>query len=54
MQSSMRDLRKLVADFRERRKTDVADALAVVPDAQKAAAAELLTAEAYATLAEAG
>jgi hypothetical protein len=43
MQSSMRDLRKLVADFRERRKTDVADVLAVVPDAQKAAATELLT-----------
>jgi hypothetical protein len=43
MQASMRDLRKLVADFRERRKTDVADALAVVPDAQKAAAADLLT-----------
>lgn len=43
MQSSMRDLRKLVVDYRERRKTDVADALAVVPEAQKAAATDLLT-----------
>jgi hypothetical protein len=43
MQSSMRDLRKLVADFREQRKKDVADALVVVPDAQKAAATDLLT-----------
>ncbi len=43
MQSSMRDLRKLVADYRERRKADVADALAAVPDAQKAAATDLLT-----------
>ena len=43
MQSSMRDLRKLVTDYRERRKTDVADVLAAVPDAQKAAATELLT-----------
>ena len=42
MQSSMRDLRRLVMDFRERRKTDVAEALAVVPDAQKAAATDLL------------
>jgi hypothetical protein len=43
MQSSMRDLRQLVADYRERRKTDVADALAVIPDAQKPAATGLLT-----------
>jgi hypothetical protein len=43
MQSSMRDLRKVVADFREQRKKDVADVLAVVPDAQKAAATDLLT-----------
>jgi hypothetical protein len=42
MQASMRDLRRLVADFRERRKTDVADALAVIPEAQKAAAAAML------------
>jgi hypothetical protein len=43
MQSSMRDLRALVADYRERRKADVTDALAAVPDAQKPAAAALLT-----------
>lgn len=43
MQSSMRDLRRVVVDFRERRKTDVADALALVPDAQKQAATDLLT-----------
>jgi hypothetical protein len=43
MQSSMRDLRRLVADYRERRKTDVTDALAVIPDAQKPAATGLLT-----------
>lgn len=43
MQSSMRDLRRLVADYRERRKADVTDALAVIPDAQKAAATDLLT-----------
>ena len=43
MQSSMRDLRKLVVDYREQRKKDVADALAVMPDAQKAAATDLLT-----------
>ncbi|HXD22673.1 MAG TPA: hypothetical protein VN613_04885 [Gemmatimonadaceae bacterium] len=42
MASSMRDLRRLVGDYRERRKTDVADALAVIPDAQKAAATDLL------------
>jgi hypothetical protein len=43
MQSSMRDLRKLVADYRERRKTDVSDALAVVPEAQKTAATDFLS-----------
>jgi hypothetical protein len=43
MQSSMRDLRGLMADFRERRKADVADALSLVPEAQKKAAADLLT-----------
>lgn len=42
MQSSMRDLRALMADYRERRKPDVTDALGVVPDAQKKAAADLL------------
>ena len=43
MQSSMRDQQRLVADYRERRKADVTDALAVIPDAQKAAATDLLT-----------
>jgi len=43
MESSMRDLRRVVADYRDRRKTDVADALAAVPDAQKQAATDLLT-----------
>jgi hypothetical protein len=43
MQSSMRDLRHLVIDYRERRKADVSDALAVIPDAQKPAATELIT-----------
>lgn len=43
MASSMRDLRRVVADYRERRKADVTDALAVIPDAQKPAATELIT-----------
>jgi hypothetical protein len=43
MQSSMRDLRGLMAEVRERRKADVADALNLVPEAQKKAAADLLT-----------
>ncbi|HEY5439861.1 MAG TPA: hypothetical protein VIJ90_01140 [Gemmatimonadaceae bacterium] len=42
MQSSMRDLRALMADYRERRKPDVTDALGVIPDAQKKAATDLL------------
>ena len=42
MQSSMRDLRGLMAEVRERRKADVADALNLVPEAQKKAAADLL------------
>ena len=42
MQSSMRDLRAMMSDFRERRKADVADALAVVPEALKKAAADML------------
>jgi hypothetical protein len=42
MQSSMRDLRGLMADFRERHKADVTDALGAVPEAQKAAATDLL------------
>jgi hypothetical protein len=43
MQSSMRDLRGLMAEVRERRKADVTDALNLVPEAQKKAAADLLT-----------
>ncbi|HEY2850918.1 MAG TPA: hypothetical protein VGI97_13645 [Gemmatimonadaceae bacterium] len=43
MESSMRDLRRVVADYRERRKADVTDALAMIPDAQKQAATDLLT-----------
>jgi hypothetical protein len=45
MQASMRDLRAMMADYRERRKTDVADVLAVIPDAQKKAATDLLTSQ---------
>jgi hypothetical protein len=43
MQASLRDLRGLLADFRERHKADDADALNAVPDAQKKAAADFLT-----------
>jgi uncharacterized protein YdeI (BOF family) len=42
MESSMHDLRLMFDEFRERRKADIADALAVVPEAQKKAAADLL------------
>jgi hypothetical protein len=42
MQSSLRDLRALLMDFRDRRNADDADALAVIPDAQKKAAADLV------------
>lgn len=42
MQSSLRDLRGLMAEVRERRKADVADALNLVPETQKKAAADLL------------
>jgi hypothetical protein len=45
MQASMRDLRALMADYRERRKTDVADVLAVIPDAQKKPATDLLNSQ---------
>ena len=44
-QAAMRDLRKLMADFRDRRSADVTDALAVVADAQKKAATDLLNAQ---------
>jgi hypothetical protein len=43
MQSSMRDLRGLMAEVRDRRKADVTEALSLVPEAQKKAAADLLT-----------
>ncbi len=42
MQSSVRDLRAMMADYRGRRKADVADALAVIPEAQKKAATDML------------
>jgi hypothetical protein len=42
MQSSLRDLRALLTDFRDRRNADDADALAVIPDAQKKAATDLV------------
>jgi len=42
MQASMRDLKAMMADFRERHNADVSDALGVVPDAQKKAATDLL------------
>jgi len=44
-QAAMRDLRKMMADYRDRRSADMADALAVVPDAQKKTATDLLTAQ---------
>jgi hypothetical protein len=42
MKSSTDDLRRLMAGYRERRKTDIADALVVFPEAQKRAATGLL------------
>jgi hypothetical protein len=42
MESSLRDVRALLADFRTRRGADDADALAAIPDAQKKAATDLL------------
>jgi hypothetical protein len=45
MQTSMRDLRKMMADYRDRHSADVADALAIVPDAQKKAATDLLNSQ---------
>ena len=45
MQSSLRDLRVMMGDFRDRRKADVADALGVIPEAQKKAATEALDAQ---------
>ena len=42
-QASMRDLRGLMAAYRDRRNNDETDALAVIPDAQKKAVTDLLT-----------
>ena len=43
MQSSLRDLKNLMTEYKSRRETDIADALAAVPDAQKGAATALLS-----------
>jgi hypothetical protein len=43
MQSSLRDLRMMMAEYRERRKTGAEEAMALVPEAQKKAAADLLS-----------
>jgi hypothetical protein len=45
MQSSMRELRKMMAEYRDRHSTDATEALAVVPDAQKKAATDLLNSQ---------
>ena len=42
MASSMKDLRAMLAEYRDRHKADETDALAVVPDAQKKPATDLL------------
>ena len=42
MQSSMRDLHILLAQFRDRHKTDVDDVLAVIPEPQKKAAQDIV------------
>jgi hypothetical protein len=42
-QASMRDLKGLMAAYRDRRGADAVEALMVVPDAQKKAATDLLT-----------
>ncbi len=42
-QASMRDLKGLMAAYRDRRGTDAVEALMIVPDAQKKAATDLLT-----------
>jgi hypothetical protein len=45
MQASMRDLRVMMTEYRERRKTGAEEAMALVPEAQKKAATELLSAQ---------
>lgn len=42
MQSSMRDLRLMMSEFRTRRKADAEESLKVIPEAQKKAAADLV------------
>ena len=43
MQASMRDLRVMMAEYRERRKTGAEQAMALIPESQKKAAADLLS-----------
>jgi hypothetical protein len=45
VQSAMRELRKMMADFRDRHAADMTDALAIIPDAQKKAATDLLNSQ---------
>ena len=44
-QSAARELRKMMAEYRDLHSADVTDALAVVPDAQKKAATDLISAQ---------
>jgi hypothetical protein len=43
MQTAMRELRALLVEYKTRRAADIAEALAIVPDAQKEAATSLLS-----------
>lgn len=43
MQASLRDLKVMMAEYRERRKTGAEEAMALVPEAQKKAASDLLS-----------
>jgi hypothetical protein len=45
MQSATREVRKMMAEYRDRHSADMTDALAVVPDAQKKAATDLLSSQ---------
>ncbi len=44
-QAAMRELRKMMADYRDRHSADMTDALAVVPDTQKKSATDLLNSQ---------
>jgi hypothetical protein len=44
-QAAARELRKMMAEYRDLHSADVTDALAVVPDAQKKAATDLISAQ---------